>query len=341
MGHAAIRAAIESDGPIPFDRFMEFALYGPDGFYMRRDGGSAGRRGDFITSPEVGPLFGTVIARFLDVEWARLGCPERFTVIDAGAGPGTLARSVLAAEPACLSALNYFAVETSAVQRERHPDGVSSTAALPDGPLVGVVIANELFDNVPFRLAVFDDGWREAFVDIGDGERFVERLSSTFDPRPEFLPPRSSIGSRAPVVDQAAKFFDSARELLSAGTMVMIDYAAATTAELAVRPWREWLRTYRQNAPGEHYLALAGLQDITTDVPLDQLPAPTAVRTQAQFLQLYGIDDLVEEGRRIWTRQAARPGLHAMTMRSRISESEALLDPIGLGGFVVATWQVP
>ena len=62
---------------------------------MRVDGGSAGRRGDFITSPEVGPLFGVVIARYLDAEWERIGRPDPFTVVDVGAGPGTLARSVL------------------------------------------------------------------------------------------------------------------------------------------------------------------------------------------------------------------------------------------------------
>ena len=76
---------------------MDLALYGEAGFYMRADGGSAGRRGDFITSPEVGPLFGAVLGRYLDAEWERIGRPDPFTVIDAGAGPGTLARTVLAA----------------------------------------------------------------------------------------------------------------------------------------------------------------------------------------------------------------------------------------------------
>ena len=83
----------------------------------------AGRRGDFLTSPEVGPLFGAVLARLLDAEWDRLGRPDRFTVVDAGAGPGTLARSVLAAGPRCRDALRYVAVEVGAAQRARHPGG--------------------------------------------------------------------------------------------------------------------------------------------------------------------------------------------------------------------------
>ena len=83
---------------------MEAALYDPeDGFYA--SGGSAGRRGDFLTAPEVGPLYGAVLARALDTWWAELGRPDPFVVVEAGAGPGTLARSVLAAAPACLPAL--------------------------------------------------------------------------------------------------------------------------------------------------------------------------------------------------------------------------------------------
>ncbi len=319
---------------------MDSALYGPAGFYTRSDGGFAGRRGDFLTSPEVGPLFGAVIARWLDAEWRRLGEPEDFTVVDAGAGPGTLARSVLAAAPACLASGRYVAVEISAPQRERHPAGVESTASMPDGPITGVVIANELLDNLPFRLAVFDDGWREAYVDAADPSRPVERLSARFDPPPPGLPSRASIGSRAPLVERAAAWVSDTCERIERGTLLVIDYGVARTAELATRPWRDWLRTYRGNERGEHYLRDPGSQDITTDVPFDQLPEPTTLRSQAQFLQLHGIDDLVEEGRRIWTEQAARPGLEAMTMRSRISESEALLDPSGLGSFLVAEYRV-
>ncbi len=322
---------------VSFENFMDDALYGSDGFYTRS--GFAGRRGDFITSPEVGPLFGAVLARHLDAEWRRIGSPSTFTVVDAGAGPGTLARSVMTSAPDCSAALQYVAVETSAAQRGRHPNGVESTDSMPAEPFDGVIIANELLDNLPFRLAVFDQGWREAFVETSyDGQR-AERLSRPLDPVPPVLPPNGKIGARAPIVDQARAWVDEARSRLRSGSVLVIDYGVARTAELAMRPWRDWLRTYRGNERGEHYLRAPGTQDITTDVPFDQLPEPDSVRTQAQFLQLRGIDDLVDEGRRIWTEQAARPGLEAMRMRSRISESEALLDPAGLGGFLVAEWR--
>ena len=97
-----MRALLRGLGPLRFDEYVEACLYDPaGGFYA--SGGAAGRRGDFITSPEVGPLFGAVLARWMDGVWGRLGRPDGFTVVEAGAGHGTLARSVLAAAPACLA----------------------------------------------------------------------------------------------------------------------------------------------------------------------------------------------------------------------------------------------
>jgi SAM-dependent MidA family methyltransferase len=315
---------------------MDTALYGADGFYNVR--GRAGRRGDFITSPEVGPLFGAVVAQYLDAEWQRLGCPGEFAFVDAGAGPGTLARSVLAAGPACQRALRYLAVEVSAPQREEHPEQVTSLADLPDEPFDGVVFANELLDNLPFRLAVFDGAWRESYVVQLDDGSLVEQLSAPFDPVPACLPATAPHGARAPLQDAASAWVDRARGLVRTGTVIAVDYCTRTTAELASRPWREWLRTYRGHERGGHYLADPGRQDITSEVAIDQLPTPDSVRSQVQWLQLHGIAGLVEEGKRHWEAHAARPDLVAVKMRSRVSEAEALLDPNGLGRFMVLEW---
>jgi len=316
---------------------MADALYGPGGFYT--SGGRAGRRGDFITSPEVGPLFGAIVARFVRDEWTRLGRPEGFTLVDAGAGPAALARGVMAADPELLESIRYVAVDVSAAQRALHPSGVDSRAELPGGPFDGVIIANELLDNLPFRLAVYDGGWREAYVvRLADG-RLVETLSGPFDPVPAPLPPHAALGARAPLQDADRTWIDDARGRLRRGTLLVIDYMSPTTEALAGRPWREWLRTYRGHQRGDHYLVAPGTQDITSEIAIDQLAAPDTIRTQSQWLQLHGIGEFVAEGKRYWEQHASRPDLEAMRMRSRIGEAEALLDPSGLGAFTVLEYR--
>lgn len=333
---------IRAGGPIPFVAFMEAALYDPAGGFYAAGGRAGGRSGQFLTSPEVGPLFGAVLARAVDAWWDDAGRPSPFVVVDAGAGPGTLARAVLAARPAVAvhGALRYVAVERAAAQRAAHAGlAVASAETLPDEPFTGVVVANELLDNLPFRLAVHDGGWREAFVDVDAGGRPVEVLVP-FDAVPACLPSSAAHGSRAPVQEEAARWVrDVLARLRPPGRLVVLDYASST-AVMAARPWREWLRTYRNHERGGHYLADPGMQDITSDVALDQLPPPTATSTQADFLRAHGLEALVEEGRRTWAAHAAAPDLAALTARSRVREAEALTDPAGLGGFTVAEWLI-
>ena len=162
---------------------MASALYGPAGFYT--SGGRAGRRGDFITSPEVGPLFGAVVARFLDAEWERLGRP------DAVHRRRRRRRARVRSPDRCWPRSRRVATRCAtwrsrspSTSTRTHPAGVESVTELPDGPFAGVIIANELLDNLPFRLAVHDGGWREAYVvTLPDGS-LVESLSAPFDPVP-------------------------------------------------------------------------------------------------------------------------------------------------------------
>ena len=100
-----------------------------------------------------------------------------------------------------------------------------------------------------------------------------------------------------------------------------------------------WLRTYAGHDRGGPVLERLGQQDITTDVCVDQLArvrAPareTAARPTGW--RAHGIDELVDEGRRVWSDRAAVADLEALRARSRVSEAEALLDPTGLGAFTV------
>jgi len=331
---AAIAAA---GGAIPFSEYMRLALYGEGGFYTT--GGRAGRRGgDFITSPEVGPLFGTVIARALDVWWKELGSPSQFDVVECGAGPGTLARSILAAQPECADALHYVAVEISTSQRALHPQGVESRETMPDEPITGVILANELLDNLPFRLFVFDGSWMEAFVSQTAGGQFVEVLRKP-DVVPSCLPLTAPLGSRAPIQDAAASWVRDCLTKISNGRLLLFDYCSTSTPDISLTPWREWLRTYRDQGRGTHYLSDPGSQDITTQVMLDQLPSGVITSTQADFLTQWGIDDLVREGSDYWESMKNAPDVAAMKMRSRSIEAKSLIDQTGLGAFTALSWQ--
>jgi SAM-dependent MidA family methyltransferase len=332
---AAIAAAMTS--AISFEKFMELSLYSESGFYNTI--GKAGRRGDFITSPEIGPLFGAVIAQAIDARWHELDCPEKFTIVEVGAGPGTLARSVLKTNLKCRKAISYVAVETSLAQRNLHPVEVISQAHMPTEPFVGMIIANELVDNLPFRLFVFDSQWREAFVIERDG-KFLEVLH-TVDDLPARLPQNPPLGTRLPVQQQAQKWLASSLQLLEHGSLIIFDYCMTTEVALT-KPWRDWLRTYRQHEPGMHYLSQPGEQDITSHVMIDQLAMvtePTSVARQADWLIANGLNSLVDEGKIFWHAHSAKPDLQAMLMRSRISESESLCALDGLGNFKVLEWQ--
>jgi SAM-dependent MidA family methyltransferase len=329
---AAITAA---GGAISFEQFMGLALYGNGGFYQ--DGGKAGRRGDFITSPEVGPLFAAVVARYLDNCWNELGCPESFDVVEVGAGPGTLARGIFDAQPKCLSAMKYVAVEISDSQRAMHPNFVESVESFPDRSIQGVVLANELLDNLPFKLFVYDGAWKEAFVALGDGGKFVEVLRHV-DEVPEFLPKSAPLGSRAPIQVAASQWMLAVSQKLSRGKVLVFDYCSELTSEIAVSPWREWLRTYKDHERGVHYLLDPGTQDITTQVMIDQLSSTLpglSASTQAEWLQTWEIGELVLEGSRYWEEHKSSPDVAALKMRSRANESLALTTQDGLGGFSV------
>ncbi len=299
-----------------FDEYVEEALYGPSGFYSSGRGIAGRRGGDFITSPEVGPLFGALIGRWLDQQWAQLGEPDPFRVIDLGAGPGTLVKAIERSDLRCGDVLQIGAAD------------IATNAELPDDLSGCVIIANELLDNIPFQWLRSGDRLESAWVEGGQlGWKPVE------DPQPQI----EAVGE-FPWIQQAASLVQNLLDR-GASRLLAIDYGAETTAELADRGG--WLRCYRGHHRNDDPLYQAGEWDITTDVPIDQLPTPAQVRTQADFLSELGLQELVDEGRAYWNDHAASPDLKAFEMRSRTNEAPALTDPDGLGAFFAMEWRTP
>ena len=323
---------------MPYADVIELALYHEEhGFYS--SGGQAGRRGDFITSPEVGPLFGNLVANALDAEWDRLGQPEVFTVVDYGAGPGTLARSIAAADPRCRARLQYVAVERSTEQRAQHPEWVLSDSSLAEATvgdgLTGVVIANELLDNMAFTPVLRSNDQLEQLVVVAEGNHL------TTAPGPALTPTQSSWFAedleQGLLQDDAATWLTTSLESLTAGRILVIDYARLHSSEVT-------LRTYANHEQAGDPLVGLGTKDITVDLDLAQIQNRTrvadSIRTQADWLSHLGIADLVAEGQRIWEESAAVGDLAALKAKSRVREAESLMDTVGLGGFLVAEWVV-
>jgi SAM-dependent MidA family methyltransferase len=376
---------IRREGPIPFDRFVELALYAPGaGFFAT--GRGAGRSGrDFVTSPEIGSLFGACVARALDRLWREQHTPDPFLVIEAGAGRGRLARDVLRASPECLSALHYVLVERSAALREEQRQGLDLEPAdealgpfaresrddapaalagtgpvfvaleeLPALELDGVVLANELLDNLPFGIAHWDGArWQEVRVALdADGPRdgmFAEVLvPAEADDARALLEITDGLtmpaGTRLPIPRGIEAWFAACQRVLRHGAILAIDYVDDARG-LVQRGAGGWLRTYRAHERGSAPLDAPGDQDLTADIVREQLVrvarasgfALTDDRPQSEWLRDLGIEALVEAGRRTWEARAHIGDLEALAGRSRATEASALVDPAGLGAHRVVT----
>jgi SAM-dependent MidA family methyltransferase len=377
---AQIAERIHREGPVPFDAFVAAALYGDGGFFSAgRGAGRAGR--DFLTSPEVGGLFGALVARAADGWWRDQGEPDPFLLVDAGAGRGRLAADLLAAAPECASALRLVLVERSEALREEqrsllavepaedalgpsvhavedddvvaHPVAgmgpiVTALAGLPAVAVEGAIVANELLDNLPFRVVeLAADGWLEVRVGVGEDDEFVEVLV----PAAVDLASEASVvagttavpvGVRLPVPTGVREWLHDCAGALAHGVLAVVDYAASAD-ELVDRGVDGWLRTYREHERGVSPLASAGDQDITIDLPLEYVVHAAAqagfrhdrTLTQAEWLRGLGVDELVDDARRAWDARAHVGDLEALRHRSRVSEASALLDPAGLGAHQV------
>jgi SAM-dependent MidA family methyltransferase len=330
---------ITSFGPLPFERFMELALYHPEGFFggdrLRSD-----RAGDFLTSPEVSPLFGETLAGLVRSEHRRVGNP--FRLVEVGAGSGSLLGPLLAAYPVPASAVEVSPAARAALAAAL-PE-IDVTVDLPE-TIRGVVIANELVDNLPMALAQRTaEGWRErwvgaddsalVFVDAPPRDRVVDWLGRHAGPVGE--------GGWVEVQLEAAQWLGSVLARLETGSVVIIDYGD-TAENLLPRRADGTLRTYRAHHLGPHPLDEPGATDITADVNFTALVAvaresgaAVTLHRQDDFLAGLGLRDQLSAVRQAEL-EAARAGDAStrLRLRSRKTEIETLLHPRGLGDFRV------
>ena len=342
-----IRAEIAAHGPMPFDRFMELALYDPEGGYFAAAStlrSSTG--GDFLTSPEVSPLFGSTLARFVEAEGDRVGLP--LTLIEAGSGSGSLLRPLLDALTEPPDAVYAVEVSPAASSRIAVMVGecmvVESFAEIPRAGSA-IVIANELLDNLAAAVAVRrGEGWREKMVVLADGGLSLEERPA----RSEVASWSEAFSGRVPegaiieVQMAAGAWLTDALALFDSGAVVVVDYGD-TAAGLEHRRAQGTLRTYRSHHLGPDPLLTPGETDITMDVNFTALAAAAeaagAVVTldrQDEFLARWGLRDVLSD-LRASELEAARAGntMERFRLRSRVTEAQTLLHPRGLGDFRV------
>ena len=303
----------DAGGSISFAEFMHYALYAPGLGYYSAGTRKFGAGGDFVTAPEISPLFGRVVAKHCA---PVLRAIRGGSVLEFGAGSGRLALEVLRtlAELDVLPA-EYRIMEVSADLRERQQrllrEALPGLAGrirwldrLPETHR-GVVIANEVLDALPverfmrrsggvYQLRVCEEGGEFVFVDepapavLANAVAAIENdIGGRF---PDHYRSEVSLAAPAWIADVA--------QTLEHGMAMLFDYGVSRREYYAADRGEGWLRCHFRHRVHSDPLILPGIQDLTAWVDFSAI-ADAAVSagleilgylSQAQFLLAAGID---------------------------------------------------
>ncbi|HJM74670.1 MAG TPA: SAM-dependent methyltransferase [Dehalococcoidia bacterium] len=352
---SVIEAEIEAaDGHITFERYMALTLGHPEHGYYSRELVAWGADGDYETSPEVHSIFGYLWARQLEQCWDLLDRPDRFDIVEPGAGSGRFAVDLLTwlreRAPKCFAA-------TRMTLLDGHPRRATQQRVLLEGAgfsaeyatvkdwigssesLTGVLISNEFFDALPVHIVERrDETLHEWYVRSREGSD--EAGGFAFELGPASTPALAAYfkrlglqpgeGCRAEVSLVAPELFGRLTARLDRGYAITIDYGKA--ADDLYASWRRMgtLMAFRDHSPQPDPLASPGLLDLTAHIDLTSLAAaaegfasvpPVA---QAEALTALGIGDALTAARERASEDVAR---FATDRRA----AETLLDPAELG----------
>jgi SAM-dependent MidA family methyltransferase len=288
---------IRENGPITFAHFMETALYDPtDGFYRNPP---IGPDRHFVTSPHVSPAFGDLLARQLVEVWETLDRPGPFTVIEVGAGDGTLARRILhslGAVPDLHASLRYVAVERSAGARRALAEvDVEVHASLSDvGAWTGCLIANELLDNLPFHRLRNRDGRTTEVMVEADGDTLVETEAEPSMEALDALVEPLRPGEERPVSPDSLMLVREIAATIARGYSFLFDYGFG--AEETPGP----VHAYRAHRALSDVLQDPGSRDVTAAVDLDALTREAERAGLTAWGPLSQREALLAVGFRLW-----------------------------------------
>lgn len=312
---------LAAGGWLSFERFMELALYTPGLGYYSAGSAKLGAGGDFVTAPEVSDLFSRCLAR----QCAQVLAVTNGDILELGAGTGRMAATVLA-ELAAQELLpqRYAILEVSADLAQRQRRGLAQLPSelrerlvwlerLPEQPLRGVILANEVADALPCRRftchagAVSELGVALASAPTGEEIRFrdAERAAE-----PDFagacaamLAPLTALpeGYTSEVCLQLTPWIASLGDALERGVLLLTDYGLPRRHYYHPQRASGTLRChFKQRAHEDPYVNV-GVQDITAWVDFTRVAEAASAAglmvsgfaTQAAFLLALGIERLV------------------------------------------------
>jgi SAM-dependent MidA family methyltransferase len=359
---ALIRTEVDRapEGRITFARFMEMALYEPRLGYYRQTPDRPTDAGDFLTAPETHAIFGWTVARRIEQMWAELNRPRPFSLIEFGAGSGTLALSILEGfrrhgATDLLGAVRYQPIESNlnrlADLRHRFDEAdlagvLESGAEPPAGLSTGVVLANEFLDALPVHRAVFRGGkllelyvvWRDGFAEVA-AEPSTPKLAARLADdgvAGQLAEGQLAEGQVVEICLGLESWLNDVAGRLARGYILAIDYGYEAAELYGPRHLAGTLLGYRSHRVVENPFADPGLTDLTAHVDFTAVAHLAAQRgfpaqplaTQQEFLVASGLESELQA-------LQASPGLTLADYTRARSGIVRMLDPRHMGRFRV------
>lgn len=310
-------AAMAADGPLPFERYMQMALYEPGLGYYANGLHKFGAAGDFVTAPEQGSLFATALAAQIDEIAQTL--PPDYTLLEPGAGSGALARDLLSRlenpparylilEPS--AALRAVQQETLAGLPEALWARVEWLLAPPQTPFEGLIVANEVLDALPVALfSIGPDGPLERCV-TQQQERLAwidraprPRLQAAVAQLEQRLGRRLPTGYQSEICLNLPGWLDTISRPLRRGALLLIDYGYPRSEYyLPARHAGTLVCHYRHRAHFDPFV-WPGLTDLSAFVDFSAVADAAAAcglelagfTTQADFLLALEVHAAIEQ----------------------------------------------
>lgn len=310
-----------NNGCLSFNRFMELALYTPALGYYTGANAIFGSQGDFITAPELTPLFSRCIAK--QVQQVLSSLSTQGDVLEFGAGAGTMATDVLM-ELEKLNCLpgHYYIVEISPTLQQRQREKISiyaphllervSWVKEVPGDFVGIILGNEILDAIPtHRVRINPDGnHQELFVTVKDN-RFSWLPGEFSDPRlaeycEQIFSNYSENFSEPYDTEINLDSFDWMAQVANAlkeGVILLIDYGFSDKEFYRSERYEGTLMCHYKHLAHPDALVHVGLQDITSHVNFTQVAeagfdnglSVLGFANQTYFLISCGLENLLAE----------------------------------------------